>query len=665
MPGSSSKKYKINNYEILKLIGKGGMGELYLAKHPTLKREIILKKLKIRDKESSERFLKEAKVMLDFRHENIVQIFDHFKDGQSNYIAMEYVKGKSLNELINDNKKIPIPLALFILYQTALGIHHAHVKKVVHRDIKPGNILISTAGQIKITDFGIAKTPEDTKSKDITMPGFVVGTPAYMSPEQFNSSKNITYQSDIYSLGVVFYEMITGVKPFKNELTAEVINAITKGKYMPANRYVEQIPPIIKKILSKTFNHKESKRYKNLIPLIKILKKHFKKFNIFEIRDSVKRLLLNDKNIEKSAFFVHYKKQKRSSDIAIYTIFGFIFIGAAIALFVYTDRYYEWIVPDKFGKIIIDFDRANLDADNIFLGIDGKYEKAVFKKRYNKLDIKNLTGVKTTSSQEFIEKSYKKVLYLSEGEHEISVVSGSYKNLKKIIVSPRKMQKQSRQQAKGQTVSIPIVDLWSQEVVVYFRFWDSINNRLLFRFQHYPNRKLNDVKSEEDNLLILYKKSYMRLKDYVLMRKDTGLNAFYSNAKYFFLVKGFTSKGVKYKNDKFNLKFALDERTITVHVPLVPEPSKIKIVSNTSSVPIYINNENKGLIYKENSYEYTGYKSIRPTLKNDNKYYTELFIPPGKVSIKITKRGRTINRILNSSQTITINLKKQNGKYIY
>ena len=249
--------------------------------------------------------------MLEFRHENIVQIYDHFKEGSATFIAMEYVKGKALNEIIEENGKIPVELALFILYQLALGLFHAHSKKVIHRDIKPHNVLISTDGDVKLTDFGIAKTSDEKPSMEITSPGTVIGTPAYMSPEQFSDSKSITYQSDIYSLGVVFYEMLTGERPFKNEFSPEVLSAIMKGKFTPATKIVKSLPKIVKTILRKTFNPKVKRRFKNLFSLIKILRKHFKKYNTFEIKDSIKRLLRVDKKIMQSPFYRNFKKDRQ------------------------------------------------------------------------------------------------------------------------------------------------------------------------------------------------------------------------------------------------------------------------------------------------------------------------------------------------------------------
>ena len=281
----------IKDYKITGIIGEGGMGKVYKGIHPTLKQEIILKELKIRDKETRERFLREAKVMLSFRHENIVQVYDHFKGGTSTYIAMEYVKGMSLSQLIKMNRQIPPAMALFIFYQAALGLHHAHIKKVVHRDVKPQNILISENGDVKIIDFGIATQKGNNAEKSLTSTGAVIGTPAYMSPEQFSTTKEITYQSDIYSLGVVLYEMLTGVVPFRNEFSSEVLAAIAHGRFVPASKLVKNLPDICKKILAKTFNPDIRKRYKNFVPVINLLKKYFKKYNVYELKASVKCLL--------------------------------------------------------------------------------------------------------------------------------------------------------------------------------------------------------------------------------------------------------------------------------------------------------------------------------------------------------------------------------------
>lgn len=661
-------KKKIKDYSIISVVGKGGMGEVYLAKHPTLKRGIILKRLSIRDKDSTDRFLREAKLMLEFRHENIVQIYDHFKEGTSTYIAMEYVNGKALNDIIQGNEKIPIPLAMFILYQIALGLFHAHSKKVVHRDIKPHNILISNDGEVKLTDFGIAKASGDA-ANDITSPGTVIGTPAYMSPEQFSGTADISFQSDIYSLGVVFYEMLTGVKPYKNEFSPEVLTCIARGKCTPATKYIKKLPGIAKKILRKTFNPKSSARYKTLFPLIKLLRKYFKKYNVYEVRESIKRLVKNDKNLLNSPFFVRYNKKRKTSAAAAVLLFGFISILVISTLFVLSNRYYEWVVPDKYGKVVLEFPSANLDKDNIFVGLDGKYEKANFTKKYNifkgfKIFVKNGKNFEL-NIKPVIGEDFNRSYYLSIGEHEFSVVSGSYKNTKKVIVSSRMIQNKSKQTVNGQKVLIPIANLSPKDVIVYFRFWDSISDKLLFAFDYYSGKTINRVKREEDNLKIFYNKNYIKLKDYVLLRDKYGYDAFYSDKSYTFLVDGFNTKDIAYDDKKFDVKFSLDDRTVIVHAPLTPKPCKIVVKSNADNIPIIINNESYGLVFVKNQYVNDDYKKLKYKKIAKNSFYGELLIPPGTFHLKISKDGKLLKHTLKSDGVLEINVKKENGKFIY
>lgn len=637
----TNSKQMIRNYEILGLLGKGGMGEVYLAKHPTLKRDIVLKRLKIKDKEAADRFLQEAKVMLDFRHENIVQFYDHFKEGTSTYIAMEYVKGKALNKMIEENETIPVPLALFILYQVAIGLHHAHLKKVIHRDIKPHNILISRDGEVKLTDFGIAmKTTDET---DITKTGAVVGTPAYMSPEQFSSKKDVTYQSDIYSLGVVFYEMVTGVRPFKNEYSTEVLDAIVHGKFVRPQKYVDDLPLIAKKILSKTLTPRPSNRYKDLSYLIKYLRRYFKKYNIFEIKDAIKRLVLNDRNIKKCQFLVHYQSKKRFKFYKIFFIVFFVFVLSFGFLFYYTNSYYEVLLPGIYGKVTVEFNKANMSKNNIFLGIDDKYEKAVVNSKGN----------------------FSKIYYLPYGEHTFTVVSGSYKNSKKIFIYSIANQKEYG--VENQTVFIPIFKLSPKEVIVYFRFWNSIKpNELLFQFDYHSDDKISEYLDENQSLKILSDENYVSLNEYIysMKKKSKTFTPFYSSRKYSFLVNDLVVKDLPYNRKKFDLEFALDDRTVVVHIPLVPTPAVINWESNVKNLPVVINGSDRGLVFDNGNYIYKKYSNTYYA-KEEGNYKTTLSLPPGSYDIRLLKNGKSLNYKLTGGRLVTIKVKKENGKYTY
>jgi serine/threonine protein kinase len=632
----------IKNYPIKSIIGKGGMGEVYLARHSTLKRDIILKRLKIRDKESQQRFLREAKVMLEFRHDNIVQVFDHFKEGTSTYIAMEYVKGMALNEIIAENEMLPPELALFIFYQAAMGLHHAHTKNVVHRDIKPHNILISVSGDIKIADFGIAaKRSNDTDG--LTATGTIIGTPAYMSPEQYSSTKDVTYQSDIYSLGVVLYEMLTGVRPFKNEYSSDVIEAIARGKYTPVGKYVNKLPLIARRLLAHTFTPSTFRRYNTLLPAIKMLRRYFKKYNIFEIKDAVRRLMLKRKNIYESNFLQSVKKQSLKRRLVSTISLSLLGVGLAAGLFYYTDRYYEWIMPSKYGRVVLEFNKANMKEDYIFVGINNSYQRASFSEG---------------------QKRYRRVFYLPVGENSLSVSSGSYKNQRRVLVQPRTTQRKRRALKEGQVVNIPISPLWSQEVIVYFRFWDSLNNKLLFKFDTYSEKSIKELRKEDANLKIFEGKRYRPLKDYIESSINRKREPFKSVKKYYFLVDNFSRDGIDYIDKKFQETFSLDDRTVIVHVPLTQKPGTVRLVSNKKGTPILLNDSSAGLVFSEKGdYLHMPYKSLDyKENKRKGLYTTDIQVPPGNYRVKISDRGKVVTKTVKSGKTVTIDVRYERGK---
>lgn len=233
----------IDKYKVEALIAQGGMGAVYKALHPTLKRPVIIKKLTLRGSaDIAERFKREARILMDFRHEGVVDMYDHFKLGQSYYIVLEYVDGGSLEEVVKKHRYLENGVAAYILYHAAVALHYAHEKKVVHRDIKPANLLLSRAGEVKLVDFGIAVSDTDS-DEGLTREGMTLGTPSYMAPEQFQNTKNVDRRADIYSLGVLAYEMLTGKKPFPGGFSPELIANIQKGRYpSPGNSIPISIP---------------------------------------------------------------------------------------------------------------------------------------------------------------------------------------------------------------------------------------------------------------------------------------------------------------------------------------------------------------------------------------------------------------------------------------
>jgi eukaryotic-like serine/threonine-protein kinase len=268
---------EIGKYKVVAKIGEGGMGKVYKAVHPTLKRDIIIKQLRMtRKRILTKRFLREASLMLDFRHENIVPVYDHFKERTSYYIVMEFVDGMSLEDLIEDRSQLSPMAAVLIFREICKGLKYAHDRGVIHRDIKPDNVLISKSGEIKLADFGIATSGEEVE--ELTKTGVVMGTPAYMSPEQIADSKKVDSQSDIYSMGVMLYQMVTGKRPFPGNFSGESIHKITKGIYVKPSKINPDVPRVLRRLVRKMMYHKKRRRYKDLQQVIDVLSKYAKRF---------------------------------------------------------------------------------------------------------------------------------------------------------------------------------------------------------------------------------------------------------------------------------------------------------------------------------------------------------------------------------------------------
>ena len=203
---------KVGKYTVKQVVGQGGMGKVYKAVSPE-NRFVIIKQLLISSANIEQRFKREASIMNTLRHPNIVPVYETFKLGKSNYIVMEFIDGLSLEDLIKRNRTIAPTPAMLIFLEACRGIRYAHDQGVIHRDIKPDNVLLSKKGAVKIADFGIATALPDT-DEELTKTGMVMGTPAYMSPEQIQDAKHVEARTDIYSLGVLLYQMLTGSLPY-------------------------------------------------------------------------------------------------------------------------------------------------------------------------------------------------------------------------------------------------------------------------------------------------------------------------------------------------------------------------------------------------------------------------------------------------------------------
>ena len=212
-PPVSGERY-IGKYRVKGELGRGGMGAVYLAEQPGLGREVAIKELiQSADPTALKRFLQEAQVMARTSHPNLVQVHDMEIQGNVNYLVLEFVKGRSLRDWINQ-RELPPPQVFAVMHGVLSALDYAHRHSIVHRDVKPENVLISDDGEVKVSDFGIARLTDDSGvGGTATKTGTTVGTPQYMSPEQVASSK-VDGRSDLYSAGIMLYELVAGQPPF-------------------------------------------------------------------------------------------------------------------------------------------------------------------------------------------------------------------------------------------------------------------------------------------------------------------------------------------------------------------------------------------------------------------------------------------------------------------
>jgi len=257
---------QLGRYEILQELGQGAMGVVYRARDPLIDRVVAIKTINLshelddKDKDE-ERFYQEARAAGRLSHPNIVTIHDIGKSGDIAFIAMEFLQGRELRDIMNEGERLPVPQILAIATQVARGLAYAHEHDVVHRDIKPSNIMLIRDGHVKITDFGIARM---STSAVRTQTGMVLGSPKYMSPEQV-LGKTIDARSDIFSLGVTLYEMLAGVAPFRGDNVNVIMYQTLNVTPPPPSSLNPQVPEMLDYILAKALDKNIESRYQTAL----------------------------------------------------------------------------------------------------------------------------------------------------------------------------------------------------------------------------------------------------------------------------------------------------------------------------------------------------------------------------------------------------------------
>jgi len=256
-------KPTVGRYEILEELGQGAMGIVYKARDPKINRLLAIKTIRFSDefeaekiREIKERFMREAEIAGKLAHPAIVAVYDVGEDYELTYMAMEFLEGESLLKYCRKGSLLPLRRALYVVSETALALDYAHKQGVIHRDVKPANIMLLKDGQIKVTDFGIAKAVSSSQTKS----GIVLGTPNYMSPEQINGHE-IDGRSDIFSLAVVFFELLTGQLPFHGKNLTNLFYQVTQVKHPSPREINPKVPRPVEQILDKALAKDPAQRF--------------------------------------------------------------------------------------------------------------------------------------------------------------------------------------------------------------------------------------------------------------------------------------------------------------------------------------------------------------------------------------------------------------------
>ena len=266
LDGGAVEKPMLGRYQVDKELGKGAMGVVYLGKDPKIGRVVAIKTMALSQEfsgdelvDARERFFREAETAGRLQHQNIVTIFDAGEEHDLAYIAMEFLKGKDLLDYCKDGNLLPVPKVLSIVARVAEALSYAHRQNVVHRDIKPANIMYELdSDTVKVTDFGIARITDSSKTKT----GLVLGTPSFMSPEQL-AGKKVDGRSDLYSLGVMLFQMLAGVLPFRGESMAELMFKIANEEAPDIRIIRKELPESLANVVALSVSKRPETRYQD------------------------------------------------------------------------------------------------------------------------------------------------------------------------------------------------------------------------------------------------------------------------------------------------------------------------------------------------------------------------------------------------------------------
>ncbi|MHC4253120.1 MAG: serine/threonine-protein kinase [Planctomycetota bacterium] len=272
-PTGGGKRRVFGDYELIARVGKGGMGSVFKARRISTGETVAFKALPpsfAKQENLVARFKREVRILLGLKHENIVQGFDSGSIGNLHYLAMEYVDGRPVSEILAREKRLPVPRVIEIMTSVARALAYAHSEGLIHRDVKPDNILIRSDGVVKLCDLGLAREQADT---GFTMIGAKLGTPKYMSPEQVEGVKTIDGRADVYSLGATAYHLLTGEVPHSAPTGTMIMRAQLFGTIQPVRQVLPDADPVLAAVIEHCLAKDPDDRYQTMDELVSDLER--------------------------------------------------------------------------------------------------------------------------------------------------------------------------------------------------------------------------------------------------------------------------------------------------------------------------------------------------------------------------------------------------------
>ena len=381
------------NFKVIQTVASGGSAVLFKAVQTSLDRVVAIKRLHQHltdDENFTRRFILEAKAAASLDHENIVHVIDFGHEADCYQIVMEYVEGESLSDILERWRPIKHDLALAIVRQICLGLEHAHAKGIVHRDIKPGNVLLTQFGRVKITDFGLAKLTQSNTSH--TAANSILGTPLYMSPEQA-FGESVDHRSDLFSLGTVLYELLTGKQPFASENYMGVIQNIINKEIPSARDHNMEIPYEIDAIVDKALSRSRENRFQTAREFRETIEDYLGHERLTQATADLKVLLekpTTTRVLSSSGVRKPRRRKSTANGVTALVVFALIAAGSAAVIYDPTllDRFRQ---PGGSGTATggplqqqaaatsgsFDFDLSDLIEDDTAAGADGTPEASI------------------------------------------------------------------------------------------------------------------------------------------------------------------------------------------------------------------------------------------------------------------------------------------------